>query len=191
MGWPPPTDAPRAVPEYLDTLVEDEGIEPHIPVFAKSERQNGAFPATDFECDHEADEYTCPGGKTLKPFWRKFTKERPEFGKVWFKKYPTRKGDCAACALKARCTPKQETRRIIRSRNECARKLARDIARTAAYVSSSYARKKVEMSFAHLKRMIGPDRLRLRGPNAAKDEFHLAAMVQNLRKLAKLVPSPA
>ena len=46
------------------------------------------------------------------------------------------------------------------------------------------ARKKVEMLFAHLKRLIGLDRLRLRGPNGAKDEIHHAATVQNLRKLA-------
>ena len=40
-------------------------------------------------------------------------------------------------------------------------------------------------------RSLGLDRLRLRGPSGARDEFHLAAMVQNLRKLAKLVPAPA
>lgn len=69
--------------------------------------------------------------------------------------------------------------------------MARDIAKTDAYVASSYARKKVEMLFAHLKRILGLDRLRLRGPSGARDEFHLAAMAQNLRKLAKLVPEPA
>lgn len=58
-------------------------------------------------------------------------------------------------------------------------------------MTASYARKKVEMLFAHLKRIIGLDRLRLRGPNGTRDEFILAATVQNLRKLAKLVPSPA
>ena len=42
--------------------------------------------------------------------------------------------------------------------------------------------------FAHLKRILKLDRLRLRGPNGARDEFHLAAAAQNLRKLAKLVP---
>jgi hypothetical protein len=63
------------------------------------------------------------------------------------------------------------------------------IATTDAYVTSSYARKKVEMLFAHLKRILRLDRLRLRGPNGARDEFHLAATVQNLRKLAKLVPA--
>ncbi|MEW9922547.1 transposase, partial [Marimonas sp. MJW-29] len=118
------------------------------------------------------------------------SKGRPAFGKDGFKKYYARKQDCAACPLNPRCTPKQVTRKIARSRHEDARQKARDIAKTDAYVASSYARKKVEMLFAHLKRIIGLDRLRLRGPNGAKDEFHLAATVQNLRKLAKLRQIP-
>ncbi|SFE07026.1 transposase, partial [Roseivivax sediminis] len=89
------------------------------------------------------------------------------------------------------CTPNQATRKISRSRYEHARQKAREIAKTDAYVTSGYARKKVEMLFAHLKRILGLDRLRLRGPNGAKDEFHIAATVQNLRKLAKLRPSVA
>ena len=174
----------------LGWLVEDEGIEPHIPVFDKSERKDGAFPAAAFVYDHEADEYACPGGKALKPYWRTIAKGRPEFGKDGSKRYFARKEDCADCELKSRCTPNQATRKISRSRHEGARQMARDIAKTDAYVTSSYARKKVEMLFAHLKRILRLDRLRLRGPNGAKDEFHLAAMVQNLRKLAKLVPAP-
>jgi hypothetical protein len=47
------------------------------------------------------------------------------------------------------------------------------------------------MLFAHRKRILKRDRLRLRGPNGAKDEFLLAATAQNLRKLAKLIPLPA
>jgi len=66
--------------------------------------------------------------------------------------------------------------------------LARDIAKTDAYVTSRRQRKKVDMLFAHLKRILKLDRLRLRGPCGAKDEFHLAATAQNLRKLAKLIP---
>jgi len=71
-----------------------------------------------------------------------------------------------------------------------ARDMARDITATDAYVVSSRARKKVEMLFAHLKRILRLDRLRLRGPNGVRDEFHLAATAQNLRKLAKLIPMP-
>jgi hypothetical protein len=44
------------------------------------------------------------------------------------------------------------------------------------------------MLFAHLKRILGLDRVRLRGPSGAKDEFLLAATAQNPRKLAKLIP---
>lgn len=71
------------------------------------------------------------------------------------------------------------------------RDLARDIAKTPAYLTSRRQRKKVEMLFAHLKRILRLDRLRLRGPNGAKDEFLLAATAQNLRRLAKLVAPPA
>jgi hypothetical protein len=47
------------------------------------------------------------------------------------------------------------------------------------------------MFFAHLKRILRLERLHLRGPSGAKDEFLLAATAQNLRKLAKLIPLPA
>ena len=69
--------------------------------------------------------------------------------------------------------------------------MAREFAKTEAYRTSRRQRKKVEMLFAHLKRILKLDRLRLRGPNGARDEFHLAATAQNLRKLAMLIPVPA
>ena len=62
----------------------------------------------------------------------------------------------------------------------------RAIVGTDAFLESSRRRKKVEMLFAHLKRILGLAHLRRRGPNGAKDEFHLAATAQNLRKLAEL-----
>jgi hypothetical protein len=85
-----------------------------------------------------------------------------------------------------------ESRARLDGRNqETTRDLARCIAKTDAFVVSLRERKKVEMLFAHLKRIPKLDRLRLRGPNGARDEFLLAATAQNLRKLAKLVPRPA
>jgi len=81
-------------------------------------------------------------------------------------------------------------RKIMRSIHEGARDMARDIATSDAYVTSRRQRKKVEMLFAHLKRILRLDRLRLRGPNGARDEFLLAATAQNLRKLARLIPMP-
>ena len=78
----------------------------------------------------------------------------------------------------------------MRSVHEGARNFARAIARESEWLTSRRERKKVEMLFAHLKRILRLDRLRLRGPYGARDEFHLAAAAQNLRKLAKLVPQP-
>jgi Transposase DDE domain len=79
-------------------------------------------------------------------------------------------------------------RKVPRSIHEGARNMARDIARSNAGRTSRKQGKKVEMLFAHLKRILCLDRLRLRGPNGARDEFHLAATAQNLRKLARLMP---
>jgi hypothetical protein len=105
--------------------------------------------------------------------------------------YFARKHDCEACALKPKCCPNVPARKIARSVHEAARDKARAIANTEAYAVSCRERKKVEMLFAHLKRILRLDRLRLRGPSGAKDEFLLAATAQNLRKLAKLIPLPA
>ncbi len=104
--------------------------------------------------------------------------------------YRASKHDCGLCSLKPRCCPNAPARKLLRSIHEGARDLARDIAKTEAYQTSRCQRKKVEMLFAHLKRIPKLDRLRLRGPNGARDEFHLAATAQNLRKLAKLIPMP-
>ena len=78
-----------------------------------------------------------------------------------------------------------------RSIYEGARDMARQIASSWEGRTARQLRKKVEMLFAHLKRILKLDRLRLRGPNGARDEFLLAATAQNLRKLAKLIPMPS
>ena len=92
--------------------------------------------------------------------------------------------------MKSRCCPSTPARKVPRSIYEGARDMAREIAETDAYVVSRRERKKVEILFAHLKRILKINRLRLRGPSGARDEFLLAATAQNLRKLAKLVPFP-
>jgi hypothetical protein len=68
--------------------------------------------------------------------------------------------------------------------------MAPQIAKSWEGRTSRRLRKKVEMLFAHLKLILKLDRLRLRGPSGARDEFLLAATAQNLRKLAKLIPMP-
>ena len=90
---------------------------------------------------------------------------------------------------------KKAIRKIARSVHEPARDVARAAAKTYLYKQSRKDRKKVEMLFAHLKRILNLRRLRLRGPSVAHDEFLLAAIAQNLRKMARRlcppVPIPA
>jgi len=174
--------------ETLDWLVNDRGIEPHIPVFDKSKRADDTFSREDFVYDHASDTYRCPGGKILRRYRRQFTVPRIGVMKDNSLRYRASKHDCEPCPLKPRCCPNTPARKVPRSIYEGARDLAREIAKTEAYQTSRYQRKKVEMLFAHLKRILKLDRLRLRRPCGARDEFHLAAIAQNLRKLAKLIP---
>jgi transposase len=168
--------------EMLGWLVHERGIEPHIPVFDKSSREDGTFSRDNFTYDHEGDVYFCPGGKMLTCKGTIVNDNQLM--------YRASKYDCDACALKSRCCPKESARKIPRSIHEGACDMARDIAKTETYRTSRRQRKKVEMLFAHLKRILRLDRLRLRGPRGAHDEFLLAATAQNLRKLAKLIPMP-
>jgi len=177
--------------EMLDWLVHDRGIEPHIPVYDKSQRSDGTFSRDDFSYDQASDTYRCPAAKTLRRYRRRFTVPRSGSTKNNAVRYRASKHDCDACPFKPRCCPNTPARNVPRSIYEGARDLARDIAKTKAYQTSRCQRKKVEMLFAHLKRILKLDRLRLRGPNGARDEFHLAATAQNLRKLAKLIPMPS
>jgi transposase len=176
--------------EMLNWLVHERGIEPHIPVFDKSKRTDGTFSREDFAYDHNSDTYRCPAGKILQHYRRRFTTPRTAVPKDNLLRYRASKHDCNTCPMKPRCCPNARPRKLLRSIHEGARDLARDIAKTEAYQTSRYQRKKVEMLFAHLKRILKLDRLRLRGPCGARDEFHLAAIAQNLRKLAKLIPAP-
>ena len=98
--------------------------------------------------------------------------------------------DCASCPVKARCCPNTPVRKVPRSIYERARDVVRSLAETEAFEQSRRERKRIEMRFAHLKRILRLGRLRLRGPRGAQDEFVLAAIAQNLRRLAKLVTAP-
>jgi transposase len=167
--------------EMLAWLVNEQHIEPHIPVFDKSGRKDGTFSRDDFRYDEAADVYICPAGKALTTTGTLVNDEATLLHRA--SKY-----DCDACELKSRCCPNSPARKVPRSIHEAARDRARDIAKTDAYATSRRERKKVEMLFAHLKRILRLDRLRLRGPCGARDEFLLAATAQNLRKMAKLIP---
>jgi hypothetical protein len=184
-------DTAYGTAEMLNWLVNERGIEPHIPVFDKSQRTDGTFSRDDFAYDHKRDCYICPAGKELRQRQKIYRTPRPLVDENGMMRYRASKLDCEGCLLKPRCCPSAPARKILRSIHEGARDMARNIANTGAYKTSRCQRKKVEMLFAHLKRILKLDRLRLRGPNGARDEFHLAATAQNLRKLAKVAPVAA
>ena len=167
----------------LDWLVNEAKIAPHIPVVDKSRREDGTFSREDFTFDKERNVYICPAGKVLTTTGKVATD-----GETLY--YRARTRDCRSCLLKAQCCPKAPWRRIPRSIYEEARDVARALAKTEAFERSRRDRKRVEMLFAHLKRIFRLGRLRLRGPCGALFEFTLAAIAQNLRRLAKLVVRP-
>src|SRR5262245_58109350 len=166
----------------LDWIVNEKGIAPHIPVIDKSKRKDGTLSRDDFIWDKKENVYICPAGKTLTTTGHPSTDHTIRYNALV--------GDCRACALKPKCCPNMPSRRILRDVNEDAREVARALLDTEAFEQSRRDRKRVEMLFAHLKRILRLGRLRLRGPRGAQDEFTLAAIAQNLRRLAKLVARP-
>jgi len=152
------------------------GIAPHIPVRDASERDDGTFSRSDFRWDRRRGVYICPNNKVMHTT-----------GTVYdgtLLRYRASKFDCDVCSFKMKCCPKTPARHVPRDLQEDARDVARHLMGTKHFLKSRDERKRVEMRFAHLKIHHGFERMRLRGLSGARDEFHLAAIVQNLKTLA-------
>jgi transposase len=154
------------------------GITPHVPILDHEHQTKGLFTRAAFHFDAEQNLFVCPGGERLRssglvrddgaiPYWAS-TK------------------DCRACSLRSRCTTGVK-RIVTRNMFEAEREQVRAMRGTEAFERSARERKKIEMRFAHLKRNLGLRRLRLRGLTGARDEFLLAAAVQNLKKLVRFL----
>ena len=156
----------------------DRNITPHVPVWDKSARSDGTFSRADFVFDQERNVYVCPGGAELT------STGNIDQGHIVY--YRANKKDCSACMLKPQCTT-AVMRKVTRDINEDVRDRVRALADTEAFQQSRRERKKVEMRFAHMKRILRLDRFRLRGLSGVRDEVLLTATAQNLRRLAKLL----
>jgi transposase len=156
----------------------DRKITPHVPVWDKSSRADGKFSRADFVFDRERNVYVCPAGKLLT------NNGLIDQGRIL--PYRASMYDCARCELKPRCTT-ANARKVSRDIDEDVRDHVRALANTEAFQQSRRERKKVEMRFAHMKRILKLDRLRLRGLSGVRDEVLLTATAQNLRRIAKLV----
>ena len=151
-------------------------IAPHIPVRDASERDDGTFARSDFRWDRRRGVYVCPNNKVLHTTGTVYDRT--------LLRYRASKFDCDVCPFKIKCCPNTFARHVPRDLQEDARDVARRLMRTKAFLKSRDERKRVEMRFAHLKIHHGFERMRLRGLSGARDEFHLAAIVQNLKTLA-------
>ena len=180
-------DTAYGIGRFPGWLVKEKRITPHIPVWDKSQRDGGTFSRSDFKWDSRSNVYICPNNKVLRTTGK-------VHGGVTLR-YRASKYNCTACTLKAKCCPNMPARQIPRDIHEDARDVARRKMTTKAFLRSRDERKRVEMRFAHLKTHHGFERLRLRGLSGARDEFLLAAIVQNLKTLAlhlvKPPPDPA
>jgi hypothetical protein len=133
----------------------ERNISPHIPVWDKSARSDGTFSRADFVFDRDRNVYICQGGKLLRT-----TGTLIDGGTL---RYRAAKHDCDVCTFKMQCSPNTPMRQIPRELHQDARDVARALAKTEAFERSRRERKKVEMCFAHMKRIFRLEQLRLRG----------------------------
>ncbi len=174
-------DSAYGTGKFLAWLV-DRDIAPHVTVRDLSARKDGTYSRTDFAYNAATDTYACPAGKRLR------TTGRIHSDNTY--RYLASKKDCDVCPLKHKCCPNMPFRRVPRDVNEAARDIARSLVGTPEFERSWDQRKKVEMRFAHLKTHHRFERMRLRGLSGARDEFLLAAIVQNLKTMAMRLTKP-
>jgi Transposase DDE domain len=139
----------------LNWIVTEKKIAPHIPLIDKSKREDGTFSREDFTFDKERNVYICPAGKILTTTGTVVNHDELL--------YRASKRDWDTCPFKMQCCPKEPARKVPRSIHEHARDVARVLSKTEAFERSRHNRKRVEMLFAHLKRILKLGRLRLRG----------------------------
>ena len=137
--------------EMLSWMVDRKKIEPHVPVWDRTQRNDGTLSSSEFQWDAARDQYRCPKGHALRHERRVFKKPRSHITQAGTIIYRASQADCTSCPLKAQCCPNTSVRKIARSIHESARDVARNLASSAAYKQSRKDRKKVEMLFAHFK----------------------------------------
>ena len=96
---------------------------------------------------------------------------------------------CGTCSQRPQCTS-AAFRSLIIHRYESARQRARELANTPEFATAQRQRKKVEALFAELKNQIGLRRLRLRRLKFVREQFFLAAVAQNIKRLVRFLSQP-
>jgi hypothetical protein len=90
--------------ELLGWMVNDKAIEPHVPVWDKTQRKDETLSSSEFHWDEQAGEYRCPQGHALRSQWRAFKNPRSHLTKADTVIDRSSQSDCATCPMKARCS---------------------------------------------------------------------------------------
>ena len=179
----PPAPRHTADGKYgtLDNIaaLEDGGVRAYVALHESGSRP-GVFAKGEFRYDAEADAYSCPAGKLLRPLGKKDGEDRG--GRVTF--YRARASECAACPLKPRCTTDKNGRQLRRYPGEHHVDRVRSYRGTIPYEKALRKRKVwVEPLFAEAKSWHGMRRFRLRTLRRVNAEALLVAAGQNVKRL--------
>ena len=177
-------DATYGNGEFLQWLL-DRGITPYMRTRDSALRKNNpGYGPERFTYLAESNSYRCPAGEQLN-YVGLNVRNRAHA-------YIGSAKRCGACAQKAQCTSGRYKYLAIHI-HESARQRARELANTPEFAKAQRQRKKVEALFAELKNQIGLRRLRLRRMRFVREQFYLAATVQNLKRLMRFLsckPAP-
>jgi transposase len=164
--------------EFLQWLA-DRNITPYMRTRESIHRKNSPFYGPErFTYEPESNRYICPAGQPLNYGGRNLRNRTYAY-------IGTRKR-CGACTLKAQCTS-GAFRFLAIHMDEPARRCARELAKTPEFAQAQRQRKKVEALFAELKNQIGLRRLRLRRLKFVREQFFLAAVAQNIKRLVRFL----
>jgi len=164
--------------EFLQWLLERD-ITPYMRTRDSIRRKTSPFYGPErFTYLPESNSYRCPAGQQLN-YGGRNTRNRTHV-------YIGTRKRCGACCLKAECTS-SPLRYLAIHMDEPARQRARELAKTPEFANAQQQRKKVEALFAELKNQIGLRRLRLRRLKFVREQFFLAAVAQNIKRLVRFL----
>ena len=167
--------------EFLQWL-EDRSITPYMRTRDSIHRKNSPFYGPErFTYQPESNSYRCPAGEQLNYVGLNVRNRAHAYigsGKR-----------CGACSQKAQCTSGRYKYLAIHM-DEAARQRARELVNTPEFARAQRERKKVEALFAELKNQIGLRRLRLRRLKFVREQFFLAAVAQNIKRLVRFLSQP-
>ncbi len=168
--------------EFLQWLA-DRSITPYMRTRDSALRKNNpGYGPERFTYQPQSNTYRCPAGEQLN-YVGLNVRNRAHA-------YIGSAKRCGACSQKTQCTTGRYKYLAIHI-HESVRQRARELAQTPEFAQAQRQRKKVEALFAELKNQIGLRRLRLRRMKFVREQFWLAATVQNIKRLVRFLSQSA